>query len=578
MLISARTIFIVRMPGRTVLMLIVGVVVCGTAVGVMVSVRSSGHPVDTATVLAADVAVIGLAVTVLLPVGAWWNKGRVEKRAVSETSSQADAAADRLAVEMTDRWQQEAVRRRIITPVPVTVRWRWAADMASRQDVTTLRAPGAAPRPLPGSSNRGEVLGSGVVTRLHDELYARLPHGRLVVIGGPGAGKTGAMLLLMLAALDWRASQATEAERAQVPVPVWLTLGGWDPAATTLREWAAVKMNLDHPALRAPEYGADAAGVLLRNGRVALFLDGLDEMPQGARAQVLERISEEAGGLRVVLTSRPEEYQRTLESAALDNTAVVELLPVRPAAARSYLLHGQTGPRREQWAQVTDYLTGNPGSVVARALDNPLALSLARDAYTSRDPAELTDPAVFPTPASLLEHLMDQILVVVYPDERQRAHAARWLAWIARHMGTSRDLAWWDIPNWIPRWQLRLAGVLGFGFLAGITSALRNHRYHARPRGLARGQQHARSRRWACIRGGHRARRRTRLRTVARPQREATSTCDPLVRPASVPSADCDLALGCDWPSQFRLPGLGVLLAFPRIRDRSCRLAGVRSP
>jgi hypothetical protein len=57
--------------------------VCGATVGVVVSVHSSGHPMDTATVLGAYVAAFGVAVTVLMPVGAWWNKGRREKRTVS---------------------------------------------------------------------------------------------------------------------------------------------------------------------------------------------------------------------------------------------------------------------------------------------------------------------------------------------------------------------------------------------------------------------------------------------------------------------------------------------------------------
>ena len=55
-------------------------------------------------------------------------------------------------------------------------------------------------------------------------------------------------------------------------------------------------MNRDHPALRAADYGPDAAGELLRGGRVALFLDGLDEMPEGLRARALKRVDEEARG------------------------------------------------------------------------------------------------------------------------------------------------------------------------------------------------------------------------------------------------------------------------------------------
>ena len=161
--------------------------------------------------------------------------------------------------------------------------------------MTTQPVPGTGPLPLPDLGGPGELLGSGVVTRLHNEVYARLPYGRLVLVGGPGAGKTGAMILLLLAVLASRGS-LTGDQRARVPVPVWLTLGGWNPAATTLQEWAVLTMNRDHPFLRAPDYGPDAAGELLRGGRVALFLDGLDEMPEGMRAQALGRIDDQARG------------------------------------------------------------------------------------------------------------------------------------------------------------------------------------------------------------------------------------------------------------------------------------------
>ena len=458
-----------RRPRRTVLALTAAAVVCGAAAGVIAIVHSSGNPVDTATIVAADLAVAALALAILTPVVTWWVNSR---RTTVSTLSQAAAAADRLAAEMTDRWQLEAVRRRIVTPAPVTVRWRWASGMTVRKDVTTAPMPGTRLPPLPCSGRARQVLGSGVVTRLHDEMYARLPHGRLVLLGGPGAGKTAAMLLLMLAALDRRSSLTNGDERGRVPVPVWLTLGGWDPAGITLREWAAERMNLDHPALRAPEYGPDAAGELLRGGRVALFLDGLDEMPQEARAHALKRISAEAAGLRLVLTSRPEQHQSTASSFALDNSAVIELLPVRPAAAGTFLLHGQAGIRREQWSRIVDYLKRNPHSVAAKVLDNPLTLSLARDAYASKDPIALSDPAAFPTQEALREHLIDQALVTAYPDGKHREHAAHWLAWLACQMGTSRDLRWWDIPAWIPRPHLRLARVLGSALIVGLVTAL----------------------------------------------------------------------------------------------------------
>jgi len=325
---------------------------------------------------------------------------------------------------------------------------------------------------IPDVKEPGELLESGVVARLHIEVYARLPHGRLVLLGGPGAGKTGAMILLLLAGLDKRASLGGE-QRAKVLVPVWLTLGGWDPATTSLQKWAVVRMNRDHPALRAADYGPDAAGELLRGGRVALFLDGLDEMPEGlrARARALKRVDEEARGLRVVVTSRPEEYRGAVQSGGLGNTAVMELRPVRPGAAAAYLQHGQTGMSRHQWDQVGAYLKRSPNSVAARALDNPLTLSLARDSYTTQDPTVLTDPGRFPTEDAIREHLIDQLLVTAYPDEHQRVQVTRWLAWIAHQMGTSRDLPWWDISTWIPQWKLRITRGLAIGLAVGATVA-----------------------------------------------------------------------------------------------------------
>jgi hypothetical protein len=69
---------------------------------------------------------------------------------------------------------------------------------------------------------------------------------------------------------------------------------------------------------------------------------------------------------------------------------------------------------------------------------------------------------------SIREHLIEQFLITAYPDKRQRVHAIRWLAWIACRMGTSQDLPWWDIPAWIPRWQIRVARGTVFGLMAGL--------------------------------------------------------------------------------------------------------------
>ena len=168
------------------------------------------------------------------------------------------------------------------------------------------------------------------MTLLHDAAYARLRHGRLVLIGGPGAGKTGAMILLLLEALRHR-NQVSGPDRADVPVPVpvWLTLGSWNPTAQGLREWVMATAARDHSYLGAVDFGPDVIGQLFDTGWVALFLDGLDEMPDNLRGRAMERLHAEAAGRRVVLTSRAHEYRATLETGRdLPYAAVVELRPV----------------------------------------------------------------------------------------------------------------------------------------------------------------------------------------------------------------------------------------------------------
>lgn len=449
---------------RTTLALAATFVIVGSAAVVIWKIHISKHPVDTATVYAGDLAAVAIAVTLLLALGAWWWKGERNTALQASTPSQVTSAADRLAEMVADRWRQEATRRRIITPAPATVRWSWAADdlTAPRQEVTIPPAPGTGPPSLPHLKAPGKLLESGVVTRLHDEVYARLPHGRLVLLGGPGAGKTGAMILLLLAALEHRISVSSD-KRAQVPVPVWLTLGSWDPVTMTLRQWAVYTMNRDYPALRARDYGPDAVTELLRGGQVALFLDGLDEMPEELRIRALQRADEEARGLRVVITSRPDEYRSALHVGTPANIAVIELHPVQPDVAATYLLRDQVGPTRQRWELVAAYLRQHPDSIAAQALDNPLNLSLARDVYVNQDPAVLIDPDQYLTADEIRENLIEQILTTAYPDEKQRAEATQWLTWIAHYMGTNRDLVWWNIPTWVTPWQLRLTrGLLAF--------------------------------------------------------------------------------------------------------------------
>nr|WP_296070007.1 hypothetical protein [uncultured Actinoplanes sp.] len=360
--------------------------------------------------------VAGVAGAVL----AWWSL-RPHRPAAEEDGQ----TVERLAAEVLRFWEGEAKARRITTPVPAAVQWHWATpDVAAR----------------PGEV-QSDVLTTGVVTSLRTELYQRLrPPARLVVLGGPGSGKTTAMMLLLIDILQNRAPGSAQ------PVPVWLTLGGWNPETTSLLEWAGATLARDYlGADPRDRRGSQRGEQLLRARRVALFLDGLDELPYAQRIAALSAVDRETGTLQVVLTSRSAEYRQTVEATRLWSTAVIEMLPVGPAHAAAFLLAEQLGPRRAAWQVVTEHMRAEPDSVVALTLSSPLALSLARDAYARANPARLLD---FPAAAQLRRHLLLRTLALAYPDPAEQAHAVHWLQWIAGRMIETRDLRWWDIPRW----------------------------------------------------------------------------------------------------------------------------------
>ncbi len=451
----------------------------GVAVALLIAVAGiaytlRGGPVEglpgRADVWAALLATVVLIATVLR---ATWRRSPRDE-AASSTRTQVDAAADLLAARTLTTWSQQVVQRGIQAPAPVRVSWRWVKNRAPLPDGQT--APSSLPNdpaPLPSRTGKRlrtrQMLSAGVVTRLHNKVYARLRHGRLVLIGGPGAGKTSAMILLLMEALRYREGMAGR-KKARVPVPVWLTMGSWDPGkkGLGLRRWVTTTIIRDHPYLLAKQFGPDAIPQLFDQGRIALFLDGLDEMPETLRAQALLRLADEAPGLRVVITSRPEEFRRTLDTGVhLPYTPVVELRPVTPQAAAGYLLEARIGTTRQAWQDVANHLLANSDGVLARTLNTPLTLSLARSAYKDRDPGgllafELADER------ALRDHLLDQVLVAAYPEPGERDFATFWLSWLAYMMNTSRsdpirDLRWWYIPNWVPGLLSRFGGALLVG-------------------------------------------------------------------------------------------------------------------
>lgn len=297
-------------------------------------------------------------------------------------------------------------------------------------------------------------------------VLARVPTGRLVVLGAPGAGKTMLMMRLVLDLLARRVSGA--------PVPFLVSAASWNPATHGLRDWLAAKLVTEHPALAALQptdlTEETRARALMSAGLILPILDGLDEIAKEVRGSAISRINDTLWpGAPVVVTSRRTEYRDAVRpedgtEVTLRGAAVIELRPLEAQTVARYLCDDAAGPvGRARWEPVLAALgTRTP---VGEALTTPLMAGLARSIYNPRpgefaadlrNPEELLQPALIDR-ASVESLLFDAFIPAAYryrPSGRWNAQdVQRWLVFLARyleHCIDSSDFEWWQLWKALP--------------------------------------------------------------------------------------------------------------------------------
>jgi hypothetical protein len=408
-------------------------------------------------------------------IGRAWRAG-MRTRDQAATAAELDRLTDVLAGAVQDQWTAAAAGRGLLQPEPIPVRWaRPSLPLAGpvAAAVGSARFP-----PLPGLAAVGpQRLRAGRIGDLH-AVYGGLGSGRLVIAGPAGSGKSGAAVLLVLAALRYRA-QLPGASRRLVPVPVLFTLHGWDPRTQPVRDWLAAGVQRTYPAL-AGRNGAALAAALLAGGKISVILDGLDEMAEDLRPVALRSLSQQAA-VRLVLLTRSAEMAAAAACGLLDGAAAIELQDITPAAAASYLTRVQVDPPPRGWGELTERLRRDPGSPLARALSSPLTVTLVRDTYRSADDAgellEFCNAAGHGgSPEAIVDMLLDRVLPAAYaprpgePPPRYDLPAAQAaLGYLAARMNRdlSRDLQWWRIAGWAPAAPRRILTGLVCGLIFG---------------------------------------------------------------------------------------------------------------
>ena len=316
------------------------------------------------------------------------------------------------------------------------------------------------------------------------DVLARVPTGRLVVLGEPGAGKTMLMVRLVLDLLARRTTGG--------PIPFLASVASWNPATQDLHNWLGAQLLIDHPALANPpptgRTESSQAAALLAAGMILPILDGLDEIPVQVRGPAISRINDALRpGEHVVVTSRTKQYQDAARpqggvEVTLRGAAAIQLRPLDADTVRKYLCDDAAGPvAKRRWKPVFEVLgTKTPAAL---ALSTPLMVGLARTIYnprpgeqagTLRDPAELCSPALADR-AAVESLLFDVFIPTAYrhdPASRWKAQdAERWLICLARHLEQtigSPDLTWWQLQKAAPRTALIIVVGLAAGLVGGF--------------------------------------------------------------------------------------------------------------
>ena len=402
--------------------------------------------------------------------------------------------ANQLAAAVDAQWRAEAALRRLNDPYPLPVSWTAAdASLSDGWDVlVTLATSGAGwglPAPPGTWADRPDSLAGGGGDLAG--ILARVPTGRLVVLGEPGAGKTMLMVRLVLDLLARRASGG--------PVPVLASLVSWNPADQDLHGWLSAQLTIDYPALAAaaPSSVGESTrmAALLATGLILPILDGLDEIPDAIRGPAITRINDALDpGEQVVVSSRTEPYRDAVRppggvEVTLRGAAAIQLCPLDPVTVSRYLRDDAGGPATgSRWDPVLATL----GTQVptGQALTTPLMVGLARMIYnprpgehagTLRDPAELCDAALADR-AAVERHLFDAFIRAAYRPKLNSARrdrwsaqeAERWLVLLARlqHTTDSPSIAWWQLRYAVPLSAAGLAGGLAAGLVAGLAAGL----------------------------------------------------------------------------------------------------------
>ncbi len=294
----------------------------------------------------------------------------------------------------------------------------------------------------------------------------------LLILGGPGSGKTNALLELARDLIVW-AERGLEkkSEDFSRPIPVIFSLSTWTNKQQPLLDWLVEELSSQY---RTPQRISRRWFEARRLLPMLDDLDGVEPESQAACIEAINAFVEDSSSPGIVVCSRSKDYADL--PVRFKFYGAISLRPLTPDQINQYLTSAgrKLDTLRSTW-QSDDAL-----QILTQS---PLMLNMMRLAYQEQSVDELIDPTLN-TLEKRRQHLFDayikQVLDEPTQDQAKQPYSPKkWLSWLAQKMSQDHQTIFLIEqlqPSWLStriwRWANEASSQLIGGLIFGLSSGL----------------------------------------------------------------------------------------------------------